>query len=325
MIANVSEFMNEVAGEYNPLVTVVVPTCHRPAMLLVALHSIARQTYPDFECLVVNDHAPTAAAVDEVVEALADPRFRVVHNATPSGAATTRNHGIRQARGSILAFLDDDDTWLPNYLEEHVSAHRADVGLIYSGVVVRWQDQVLPEKLRPAIPPPPREEVPARMLRGTFEIFTTSVISVKRQALEEVGCFDELLPSYEDWELCYRVGQRFPLGYVAKPLTIFFQHLKGRMTQDLGQRRAGLKALQQKFKDDDRFEYLYRKHVAQMYFTSIRSNVLAGKAEWNRSLFTNYLQSNSHPWSSVYQLKVTVKMLILLVFKKAGLNVIRRF
>ena len=308
-----------------PVVTVVVPTCNRPDMLTAALCSVAQQTHADFECLVVNDHVPTQPAVDEVITTLADSRFRGLHNAQPSGSAITRNNGIRQARGSILAFLDDDDTWMPEYLEEHLKAHRADVGLVYSGVLIRWQNQVLPEKLRPAPPPPRREAVPTRMLRGSFEIFTTSAISIKKRALDQVGCFDESLPSYEDWELCYRIGQHFPLGYVAKPLTVFFQHLKGRMTRDLDQRRAGLNALQQNFKDDDRFEYLYRKHVAQMYFTSIRNNVLAGKADWNRSLFTCYLQSNSHPWSSLYQIKVTVKMLILLVLKRAGLKVINLF
>ena len=309
----------------SPVVTVVVPTCNRLAMLPAALQSIAQQTFADFECWIVNDHQATRSAVDEVVATLADARFRVLHNAQPSGSAVTRNNGIRQARGSLLAFLDDDDTWMPQYLEEHVRAHQADVGLVYSGVLIRWEDQVLPEKRRPALPPPEPEETPGRMLRGAFEVFTTSVISTKKSVLDQVGYFDESLPSYEDWELCYRISQQFPLGYVAQPLTVFFQHLKSRMTQDLAQRRDGLRALRQNFTNDPRFEYLYRKHVAQMYFTSIRNNTLAGKTEWNRPLFTDYLQSKSRPWSSRYQAKVSVKMLILLLFGKRGIKIINRF
>ena len=317
--------MRKDTDDERPAVTVVVPTYHRTDMLLTALRSIAQQTYGDFECIVVNDHPPTQAAVDEVLATLADPRFRVLHNAVSSGSAVTRNNGIRQARGTLLAFLDDDDTWSPKYLAAHVRAHKADVGLVYSGVLIRWQDQVLPEKLRPAPPPPRPEEVPTRMLRGTFEVFTTSVISIKKRVLDEVGYFDESLPSYEDWELCYRIGNHFPLGHVEKPLTVFFQHLKGRMTRDLEQRGEGLKALEQTFKKDEDIQYLCRKHLAQMYFTSIRNNVLAGKADWNGGLFKQYLHSKSRPWGSLYQAKVTVKMVILLIVGKPGLKIIELF
>ena len=312
-------------SDNRPLVSVVVPTCNRPDLLLAALRSVAQQTYADLECVVVNDHPATRTKVDQVLAALNDERFQVLHNTMSSGSAVTRNNGIQQTQGSIVAFLDDDDIWLPTYLAEHVRAHRADVGLVYSGVLVRWQDGVLPEKHRLAPPPPRPAEVPVRMLRGTFEVFTTSVISVKKRALERVGYFDESLPSYEDWELCYRIGQHFALGYVEQPLTVFFQHLRGRMTRDLEQRKMGLKALGENFKDDDRFQYLYRKHVAQMYFTSIRNNVLVGKSVWNRSLFTYYLQSKSHPWSSRYQMKVTVKMVILLIFNRRGVPLINLF
>ena len=317
--------MSENTGAAAPAVTVVVPTCNRTDMLPTALRSIARQTFTDFECLVVNDHVATRQVVDKVLDTLADLRFRVLHNPQPSGAAVTRNQGIRQARGRIVAFLDDDDCWMPDYLKAHVQAHRAEVGLVYSGVLLRWQDQVLPEKIHQAAPPPPLSEVPTRMLRGEFEIFTTSSISIKKHVLDTMGEFDERLPSFEDWELCYRIGEHFAFARVEQPLTVFFQHLRGRMTQDLSQRREGLAMLRRKFEDTGLFQYLYEKYTAQIYFTSIRNNVLVGKASWNPPLFKCYLQSESKPWSSRYQLKVTVKMLILLVLRKRGLRMINQF
>lgn len=89
-----------------PLVSVVVATCRRPERLLRTLRSIAAQTYPELEVLVV-DNCPSVAGTAAVVESLGDPRFRLLVEPVP-GASRARNRGLFAARGEVVAITDDD-------------------------------------------------------------------------------------------------------------------------------------------------------------------------------------------------------------------------
>ncbi len=102
-----------------PKVSVIVPTCDRPEYLAEALGSIAAQTEPSFECIVVDDgsRAPAALPFD-------DPRFRLIRHHTNLGVAAARNTGLRTAIGEYVAFLDDDDLWAPARLD-HALRHAA--------------------------------------------------------------------------------------------------------------------------------------------------------------------------------------------------------
>jgi glycosyltransferase involved in cell wall biosynthesis len=109
-----------------PLVSVIVPTRDRPALLAEALASLAAQTLSDFECLVVDDGGTHGVALP------ADARFRLVRRDWSGGAAAARNTGIAEARGRYVAFLDDDDRYLPERLALGLeAASRAPVGLCW--------------------------------------------------------------------------------------------------------------------------------------------------------------------------------------------------
>jgi glycosyltransferase involved in cell wall biosynthesis len=96
-----------------PLVSVIVPTSNRLAFLKQAIASVRTQSFPDWE-LIVSDNGST----DGTVEWLAEQDDVILLTApTPTGAAPARNMGIEIARGRLLAFLDDDDIWLPTTLE----------------------------------------------------------------------------------------------------------------------------------------------------------------------------------------------------------------
>ncbi|MGE0192424.1 MAG: glycosyltransferase family 2 protein [Planctomycetota bacterium] len=98
------------------LVTVVVPVYNRPTLVQEAIRSVLEQTEPRFELVVVDDGS-TDGTADVVEQAFGrDPRLRIVRQAN-GGTAAARNRGIDEARAPWLAFLDDDDIWLPGYLE----------------------------------------------------------------------------------------------------------------------------------------------------------------------------------------------------------------
>src|SRR5271165_2090948 len=102
-----------------PQVSVVIPTIRRPELLLRALRSVLTRTFQDFEVIVVIDgpDEPTHLALGS----LDDPRLVVIANPQSLTAAGARNVGVSRATGEWIAFLDDDDEWLPQKLERQLS------------------------------------------------------------------------------------------------------------------------------------------------------------------------------------------------------------
>jgi glycosyltransferase involved in cell wall biosynthesis len=121
------ETTNHQADEHpaSSLVSVIIPTLHRPTLLIRALASVFRQTWRELEVIVIVDGPdPDTIAVLETID---DPRLRVIANAQSLTAAGARNAGMDHARGDWIAFLDDDDEWMPEKLAKQL-AYAADRG-----------------------------------------------------------------------------------------------------------------------------------------------------------------------------------------------------
>lgn len=101
------------------LVTVIVPTYNCEKYIKETIESILKQTYSNFEILVIDD-CSTDSTLD-VINSLNDKRITVLVNEKQSGAAFSRNRGISNARGKYIAFLDGDDIWRKTKLEDQVS------------------------------------------------------------------------------------------------------------------------------------------------------------------------------------------------------------
>ena len=107
-----------------PLVSAVIPTRNRPELVRRAVRSALDQTYPNLEVVVVVD-GPDPATV-EALHTLHESRLRVIALAENVGGSEARNIGAREAAGDWIAFLDDDDEWLPNKIDLQMSAaHQA--------------------------------------------------------------------------------------------------------------------------------------------------------------------------------------------------------
>jgi glycosyltransferase involved in cell wall biosynthesis len=104
-----------------PQVSVIIPTYNRPALLSEAIGSVLQQTYEDLELIIVDDGS--GPETGEVISAVRDARVVAIRQSN-AGLAAARNAGIRAARGEFVAFLDDDDTFLPKKLELQVPVLR---------------------------------------------------------------------------------------------------------------------------------------------------------------------------------------------------------
>ena len=106
------------------MISCIISTCKRePEILKRAIESVRGQTFQDVEIIVVND-APEDAALEARVRAMIqefrDDRIRYIVHGQNQGACAARNTGAGIAKGEFLAFLDDDDEWLPEKLEEQL-------------------------------------------------------------------------------------------------------------------------------------------------------------------------------------------------------------
>jgi GT2 family glycosyltransferase len=208
-----------------PAVTVVIPAYNRAGSIRAAIESVLRQTWTDFELIVVDDGSTdgTLAAAAEV----ADPRLRLIASPRNGGAAAARNLGVAEARGAWVAFQDSDDEWLPLKLEKQMArleAPGADYVAAYCGMLVigRLDGRDGPRPEIRYVPHPdvaPVEgDVLAPLLRGNF--ISTQTLVVRREALVRIGAFDESLPAVEDWDCALRLAALGPIACADEPLVL---------------------------------------------------------------------------------------------------------
>jgi glycosyltransferase involved in cell wall biosynthesis len=198
------------------LVSVVVPTYNYGRYLGGALTSVLGQTHPHLEILVVDDGS-TDNTPGVVAPFLADRRVRYFRRPN-GGPAAARNFGVDQARGSLVAFLDADDRWLPAKLEKQLACFRAPAapGLVYARRLLidaeGWQLEYPQPELH-------RGWVLPRLFRDNFICFSSVV--VRRELLVEAGGFDPDVEHAEDYDLLLRLTQRCRVDYVDEPLVLY--------------------------------------------------------------------------------------------------------
>jgi glycosyltransferase involved in cell wall biosynthesis len=128
----------------SPRVTVIIPTYNWSSVLPYSISSVLRQSFTDFELLVVGDGCTDDS--EQVVTAITDPRLRWINLPVNDGhQSAPNNEGLLQARGSIIAYLGHDDLWLPHHLEVMVAAIDAGADVAYSIVhMIGAEGKILP-------------------------------------------------------------------------------------------------------------------------------------------------------------------------------------
>ncbi|UCF80061.1 MAG: glycosyltransferase family 2 protein [Acidobacteriota bacterium] len=172
-----------------PLISTVTPTRNpeRLDTLTRAVRSILAQSYPRLEAIVVADGAK-ATHVDELEKRIGDSRLRIVRLKEGRGTAVSRNAGARAARGEYLAFLDDDDEWLPNKIEVQMqlAAEHPEAALIFCDAYVVTEPEVLRFFEMSGFRGTTSLE---EMCRNNFALCSTVI--VKRAVIEALGGFDD--------------------------------------------------------------------------------------------------------------------------------------
>lgn len=202
-----------------PVVSVVIPTHNRAHLLMRAVGSVLRQTYVDFELILVDD--ASADDTEGVISGFHDKRIKYMRHAANLGASAARNTGISSAQGHYIGLLDDDDEWYPEKLEKQVSKFSEvseAIGLIYSGSEVRNHHG----RLLCTYLPEARGDVHLQLLLGTTIGSATPLI--RSVCFKKVGLFDESLKSCQDWDMWKRISDHYEFDYVPEILAIGYRH-----------------------------------------------------------------------------------------------------
>lgn len=193
-------------------VSVVIPTYNLANYLPQALQSVFDQSLSPFEVIVVDDGSTDNSA--ELVRTF-DSRLRYFRQ-DHKGVSAARNLGLEVAEGEVIAWLDADDLWEPEFLATVIPLLEADGGVdgVYTGFVhIDEAGNTLPQPGQKVVPPP---ELFGALIENCFVL--TPTIVVRSRCFEQVGYFDpelEICEDYDMWlrlaETCTIVGLPYPL------------------------------------------------------------------------------------------------------------------
>jgi glycosyltransferase involved in cell wall biosynthesis len=208
-----------------PEISVIIPTRNRRALLAETLASALAQESVSLEVIIVDDGSTDDTQA--YLASIGDARVRVLRQDPRRGVSAARNRGVRAARGEWVAFLDDDDLWLPERLRTLIDiAIDSDAEFAYNDVKVINEKG---RKLELAKAPPP-EDLEAQLWR-TGTITGPSAVIARRELVTRMDGFDLGLDYLADWDLWLRFAAVAPAAHCPRPLTAYRQH-PGSMLMD---------------------------------------------------------------------------------------------
>lgn len=248
------------------LVSAIITTHNRLELLKRAIKSVREQTYPNIELIVVDD-----ASEDGTKEYCETQNFRFIHvpKEESRGGNHARNLGVMAAQGEYVAFLDDDDYWLPEKTAKQVALIESmDCELVHCGRRLEIVNAGRTE-YRDTLPNPRHWGDMSRKILLAICITTTNIL-VKKQALLDAGLFDESLRFWQEYELTIRLAQRKPFYFVNEPLTVYRLDIgdKGRLTNRYFEWKKAVR-------------YIHQKHAALYAKLSPVEKLLVQYLVWN--------------------------------------------
>ncbi len=227
-----------------PMVSVVIPTFNRGALVVRAIESVLRQTYTAYEIIIIDD-----GSTDDTPSIIAPYFDRIrYHRQDNRGSSAARNAGIAMAAGEWIALLDSDDIWLPRKLEtqmETVAEMGADCGVCLTsatlvgkpeGARTLFEEGGFVSSLKSGL-----LDMPVRYVLGRFPILHTSSMLIRRCIIEGENGFDTEIVVTEDTDLFFRLSLKTKFCFVNVPLVdiLWFTPINsGRLSQELSGKKS---------------------------------------------------------------------------------------
>lgn len=227
MMENLRRRLKAYSTEHNlsVLVSIIMPAYNREDTISTAIESVLAQTYLNFELIIVDDGSSDGTA--DVVKTFDDKRVRLIMGPGRSGVSEARNIALRAAKGDLIAYLDSDNTWEPEYLTAMVAAlHQSPhAQAAYSGQYLYRGKHPEPFAIRYA-----------SFNKGLLEnrnYIDLNCFMHSKHVLKKTGMFDARLKRFVDWDLILKISSDFTIISVPVLLSnYFFELAENAITND---------------------------------------------------------------------------------------------
>lgn len=254
-----------------PTVSVVIPTFNRAKYILESINSVLNQTFTDYEIIVVDDGS-TDDTFEKLEQLIENGTIRYYHQQN-SGESAARNHGIREAKGKYVAFLDSDDLFLPSKLEKQVTFLNKypDIGFVHSwyskfndgGDHLGIRDtSIFAGRFYPEI------------LLIWSVLLAVPCVMVRREVLGEIGEFDEKQFWGPDLDLWRRITRFYPIGVIPEVLSKIRVH-PGNISANKAEAVKWFERyLRKAFEDDPGLGSVFRRRAWSYMYRNVAHNLL---------------------------------------------------
>lgn len=209
--------VSEINDKNKPLVSVIIPTYKRPIFLPRAIDSVLKSTWKNVEIIIVDDNnegdtfrKETESVMDEIMS-VNDNIVYTKHKYNKNGSAA-RNTGIGIAKGKYIMFLDDDDEFLPDKIEQQVmfmETHNNDWGACYTKYIDKKKNKVKAVSAESA-----SGNLLVNELARNLFVHAGSNLMVRKEVVLALNGFDESFLRNQDVEFLVRLLKKYKLGYV---------------------------------------------------------------------------------------------------------------
>lgn len=227
-------------------VSVIIPTYNYERFIVEAIRSVLSQTFSDFELFVVDDGSTDGTK--DIVSTFKDPRITYIYQ-NNRGLSSARNIGLESSSGEYIGFLDADDLWMPEKLDQQLSLFQTkpSVGLIYTGYTVIDEAGIC---IATRTAQPIDGDLVSQLILGNIVSGSITTSLIRRKCFDKVGLFDETLTSCEDWDMWLRIARISDFACLKHPLAKIRLH-SNNLTYDPKRMEDGLFYVVEKFYSDE--------------------------------------------------------------------------
>jgi glycosyltransferase involved in cell wall biosynthesis len=289
-----------------PEISVIIPVYNGEKTIQETLESVFNQTFSDYELIVINDGSTDFTL--KILSHVKDSRLKVF--SYPNGnQAVSRNRGISHASGKYIAFLDADDLWTPDKLEQQFEALQAhpEAAVAYS-----WSDYI--------------DETSQFLRRGSYKTINGNTYPyfllanilengsnplIRRQALVEVGNFNPDFTPAEDWDMWLRLAKQYQFITIPKPQILYRQSSQSASANVLRLETGSKKVIEQAFSQvPDSLKPLKKRSLANIY-KNLTFKALEGKPSQKQGLLAfRFLYNILINDPTMFRQKVTFRTLL---------------
>jgi len=200
---------------------VIIPTYNRAHLIGRSIKSVLKQSYKDFEIIVVDD--ASTDNTKEVVMSFDDPRIQYISYEENKGASVARNMGIEIAKGKYIAFQDSDDEWMPEKLGKQMKVFEnasMEVEIIHTdmlridenGEETYWYSpNIISDEL-----------IDPNTLNYQVYGLGLGTAIIKKSCFDKAGLFNEYLPRFIDLEFFIRLSRQCRFAHIEEPLVKYY-------------------------------------------------------------------------------------------------------